>query len=481
MLTVGAEVVLALPDSQYLKGLAVSWDDQELTVAAPVAAAPGGRVYPCRVADGRLTNIVFVTGSLSALVADVAALAPESILGFAEPLDPQSVIRLYYVEHSSSDGSPAPAASRPSASTATPPALMPMVNGALASPPGLLPAETVLFEMRDMMRGLQTEVAQQRRTIEELQHRGGGRRPAASSARPATRGRTWDELLGPEETGDEASDDEVSFGGSGPVGPTLNARFAAPPVAAGPSASPWYLRGAAAPTFGTNAPAVARPAGLSDFVELLKELRLNRNGVDGESGDEHAGVLSRGLDGVRRMRKEVYANPEKIVTKYVEHMRTHLGITDTRQFWKVRDWVMKQNSRFARMRGMFRVYAMLGDILDHALHDRHQVAAALTVQAMKSMLQMALDDGAWDNAKLLWPESDPYEVAEFGGLEQEMAHVHRYRKAVSDLKTKVKQTPLPTQPSTPAADAEEATGQPERKKTGRGRGRGRNRDTAQES
>ena len=411
MLTAGTEVVLALREGRYLQGLAVSWDEQDLIVAAPVSAAPGGRVYTCRGADGQMANIVFVTGSRSAMVAEVAALAPESILGFATLLDPQSLTRLYHLEHSSSDGSPAAAASRPSALTALPILLAAAPDGGTASSWGLSPSEAALPEMRDMMRGMQSEMAQQRRTIGELQDRAGGRRPAAASARPATRGWTWDDLLGQEESGDGATVDEVSFGGSGPAGATHSARIAAPPEATGPSASPWYLRAAAAPTVGASAPAAARPAGLTDVMELLKELRLNRSGADGESGGEHPGFQSRGLDGVRRMRKEVYTNPEKMVAKYVEHMLTHLGITDTRQ---------------------------------------------------------------------LWPESDPYEVAECGGLEQEMAQGHRYRKAVADVKAKVKQTPPQTQQPTPAVNAEEATGQPEKTKTGRGRGRGRNRDAAPE-
>jgi hypothetical protein len=67
------------------------------------------------------------------------------------------------------------------------------------------------------------------------------------------------------------------------------------------------------------------------------------------------------------------------------------------------------------MRSQYRAYVMVGDILDHALNGRHAVATALLVQAHKSLLQMAIDAGSWENARLLWPEPDSMAPEEFGG------------------------------------------------------------------
>ena len=92
---------------------------------------------------------------------------------------------------------------------------------------------------------------------------------------------------------------------------------------------------------------------------------------------------------------------------------------------------------------MYRVYVMIGDILDHSIHQRHAVSTALLCQTHKALLQMALDGGAWDSARLLWPappETEVNEAAEFGGSEHEMRHIQQYRKAVADLKAKTRST-----------------------------------------
>ncbi len=116
---------------------------------------------------------------------------------------------------------------------------------------------------------------------------------------------------------------------------------------------------------------------------------------------------------------------------------------------------------------MCRVYAMIGDVLDRALNWRQQVATALLVQAHKSLLQMAIDQGSLDNAGLVWPEPDSLTPEEFGGSELEMRRVHQYRKAIEKIKTKLR--------AIGEADAEDAVQssdatRPEMKLGGCGRG-----------
>jgi hypothetical protein len=177
------------------------------------------------------------------------------------------------------------------------------------------------------------------------------------------------------------------------------------------------------------------------LTELLREVRRGQGTRDEDIDEETllAGSGSKtGLAGVQKLRKKVYQSPELVIEQYVDHMKRQLGVTDDRQFWKVRDWSLRQSGRFGRMRFQLKAYVMVGDILDHCLHGRHAIATALLVQCQKSFLQYALDGGSWDNAQLLWPESDPFYQVEFGGLETEMAQVHMYRKAINDLKAKVK-------------------------------------------
>ena len=54
------------------------------------------------------------------------------------------------------------------------------------------------------------------------------------------------------------------------------------------------------------------------------------------------------------------------------------------------------------MKGMLRIYGMFGEVLDHISHGRTGVASALLCQKkQKSVLQMAIDPGSWEIAKLL--------------------------------------------------------------------------------
>ncbi len=108
--------------------------------------------------------------------------------------------------------------------------------------------------------------------------------------------------------------------------------------------------------------------------------------------------------------------------------------------------------------------------MNHALHQRHEVVSALLIQCQKMILQMTLDRGSWDSARLLWPETDPYETMEFGGSEVEMHRIHQYRKALADLKTKTK-----ANPEDPKRHNPEEGGEGDEKKSGRRKGKGRGR------
>jgi hypothetical protein len=168
------------------------------------------------------------------------------------------------------------------------------------------------------------------------------------------------------------------------------------------------------------------------------------------------------------MRKELYANPEKVTAEYMEKVKLDLGVTDPSQYFHMRDLARRNQGRFARMKGFLRVYTKIGDVLDHQNHGRTAVASALLCQAQKACLQMALDGGSWENAKLLWPETDIQSVTEFGGTETEMRMVHQYKKAVTEIKTRLKNPEA--EPQDAGAGSDEG---PKNDKKGRGRGRGR--------
>jgi hypothetical protein len=162
-----------------------------------------------------------------------------------------------------------------------------------------------------------------------------------------------------------------------------------------------------------------------------------------------------------------------VVREYVRDVKLKLGVSDRRQVWSMRDWTRRLKGKFGRYTGMWRLHHMSSEILQLLLENNADVATAYVVQLQKVLVQMVSDAGSWETAVLLWPIPDPLSSESFGGTEQEMQQIHRYRRAVTDLRQKHnsfnKEQPL--------AEGEEAAdgGGPQttrRPRGGRGRGRG---------
>jgi hypothetical protein len=225
------------------------------------------------------------------------------------------------------------------------------------------------------------------------------------------------------------------------------------------------------------APAKSEPAQLPADVqsqvqlETLKILRKLQK-RDDSSGDDVDGRTggNRGLRGVQMLRERVEKEPERVIRDYISAVRLELGVTDPRQFWCFRDFSKKQLPRFGRMRGMYRCHVMSSKILQQLHEGRTARAGALLVQFQKAVLQMALDNGCWDSASLLWPGGDPLGQREFGGTEAEMKAVHAYRKSLQELRSRGPKTDSPRLADT-GDDAAAGTGRGG-KKGPRGRGKG---------
>ena len=92
-----------------------------------------------------------------------------------------------------------------------------------------------------------------------------------------------------------------------------------------------------------------------------------------------------------------------------------------------------------------------------------QVAAALTAQLHKVIMQLGLDDGGWGTAILLWPMADPTGSDDFAGDPAEMSAAHKWKKAMTEL------TPKPNQRDRWPRETDDGD---EEKTEGKGKGRG---------
>ncbi len=124
------------------------------------------------------------------------------------------------------------------------------------------------------------------------------------------------------------------------------------------------------------------------------------------------------------------------------------------------------------MTGMWKLHHMLGEVLGLMLTNRTDEGTAAICQLQKVLLQLGIDNGEWTTASLLWMTPHPLGQEDFGGRPDEMAAVHKYRKALAELKTRGR-PPHAHAEDDESEDAKEGTrGGHHRKKKGGGRGSG---------
>ena len=78
-----------------------------------------------------------------------------------------------------------------------------------------------------------------------------------------------------------------------------------------------------------------------------------------------------------------------------------------------------------------------GEVLEKLIRDRGiDGAAAMIIQWLKATHQVALDKGSWKNVVMLLPTADPLVPPEFGRTAAELSSIHRYQKALAELKAR---------------------------------------------
>ena len=206
---------------------------------------------------------------------------------------------------------------------------------------------------------------------------------------------------------------------------------------------------------------------MSDLVNLkmLKELKRLHKKSGSESDGNGMDGKSKGFKKLHQLRKRLAKRPLVVCRRFRTRVKEQLSITDPRQPWKYTDFAKKHRATFGKMKGLWRVFHLLCEILD-ALDPGNvrevDWATALTVQSLKALLQVAYDKAAWTTAALLLPVPDPMGRSEFGGDESELEAIYDYRKAVTSLKKQREGTEQAEEGESPK-EGSEADGQKKKK------------------
>jgi hypothetical protein len=175
-------------------------------------------------------------------------------------------------------------------------------------------------------------------------------------------------------------------------------------------------------------------------LEVLRTLKkLGRRSQSSSGSDDEEGPFGRKRHvekGLNKVRKRISQEPERVVEEYVASVKDRLGITDRRQVWHPRDYSRRLSARFGRLKSLWRCHLMTSEILALKLGGRHAEATAHICQLQKILVQVACDQGSWENGVLLWPSPDPMGSEDMGGMPDEMKEIFLYKKAVGELKAK---------------------------------------------
>ena len=172
--------------------------------------------------------------------------------------------------------------------------------------------------------------------------------------------------------------------------------------------------------------------------QILKMLEKMQKREDSDDSDSEKKDVT-GFKGVFKIRKQVQNQPNKVYRLFKEDIAAQLGVSNPTQVWCFRDYAKKQLPRFGKMKGLWRTYYHLAHLLDTFESGQPNQVRAEIVQGMKAVLQVGVDQGDWTSGSLLMPYVDPISQSPFGGTEEEMQAVMKYRKGMKELKTKLKE------------------------------------------
>ena len=179
----------------------------------------------------------------------------------------------------------------------------------------------------------------------------------------------------------------------------------------------------------TNPALLHNPAFMQAAIQCGKLTRKHKGDDSSDSGGG-TGKVSRDFKGVSQLHRRLLKKPSKLLRAFDKGVVDELGAHNTP--WTYRD--LNRAINWGKMRGLQRCHAVVGDILLALKMNQLGRGVVLSVQLLKALQQVVLDDGGWQVAMMLIPVPDPIYRKDFGGMEDEVQIISAHQKAVSDLK-----------------------------------------------
>ena len=137
------------------------------------------------------------------------------------------------------------------------------------------------------------------------------------------------------------------------------------------------------------------------------------------------------------MRRRIRTRAGKNVKRFRDRVRLKLGAMDGRKPWKYVDYARLLLKTFGRLRGLWRMFFILCELLQEIDEGQSlDVLGSMVVADLKCLHQVALDDGDWAKGELFLETPDPLAVELYAGEPAEMESIAKYRKAHRQLRQK---------------------------------------------
>ena len=179
-----------------------------------------------------------------------------------------------------------------------------------------------------------------------------------------------------------------------------------------------------------------------EMIRALKSMRKKGSSTDTDTSDTDTDEDApskggqAGFKDFHKVRQNVFKKPAKNIVRFRERTKRILKAHSDRQHWSYSERSLQLLPVFGKMKGLWRCHHALSELLTLQESGDTRQAIAFNIQLLKALHQVALDRGDWSSAALLIPSADPLAREAFGGEERELLEVHRYKKALRDLKEK---------------------------------------------
>ncbi len=154
----------------------------------------------------------------------------------------------------------------------------------------------------------------------------------------------------------------------------------------------------------------------------------------GDSGGHQSSKLTRGINNLRKIRRQVRGDPDAVIRRFERRVRRELGVSRG-QVWSIRDFLRRIH--WGRFRSSQRIAYALAESYELQRTGNTSASAAQTLQNLKAVLLSVRHNGNMSVAQALTGLPDPCQDLEAGAEPEELALVAGFLESQAQLQRHV--------------------------------------------